>query len=153
MSGFNNKLAALFIMLAKMNSDSRFVFASSREKSLKMELGSGIQHLIEFANQFSVADDKLTIEFDGTQYYLDIKNFHCVDGNNVSLQWQKERLSKIESSLSYNSTIDSIDRVSIEEREWLLTVSGEVENNDADITRLLSSIYDYQHLAFRTVNR
>ncbi len=153
MSGFNNQLAALFIMLAKMNDDSRFIFVSSREKSLKIELESSVQHLIEFANQFSVTDDKLTIEFDSTPYYLDAKNFHCVDANNVSLQWQKERLSKIESSIPYSSTIDSIDMISIEEREWLLSTSGEVKNNDADITQLLSSIYGYQHLALHTVNR
>lgn len=153
MSSFNNQLAALFIMLAKMNDDSKFIFVSSREKRLKIELESSVQHLIDFANQFPLEDDKLTIEIDGIQYYLDTKNFQCVDANNVSLQWQKERLSKIQASMLCYSTIDSIDMVSIEEREWLLNVAGDVTNNDADITRLLSSIYDYQHLALRTVNR
>ncbi|PUA26627.1 MAG: hypothetical protein B0W54_23075 [Cellvibrio sp. 79] len=153
MSSFNNKLAALFIMLAKMNDDSRFVFASSREKSLKIKLEAGIQPLIDFANQFSPADDTLTIEFDCTQYYLDTKNFYCVDANNVSLPWQKERLSKIEASLFCDITIAAIDMISVEEREWLLSISGEVKNNNADIAQLLSAIYDYQHLALRTVDR
>lgn len=153
MSSFNKKLAALFIMLAKMNNDSIFIFVSSREKSLKIKLESTIQHLVDFANQFSLADETLTIEFDDTIYYLDVKNFHCVDANNASLQWQHQRLSKIESSISHSSTIDSIDMMSIEERKWLLSVAGDVKNNDADIARLLSSIYDYRHPALRTVNR
>lgn len=153
MSSFNNQLAALFIMLAKMNDGSKSIFVASPEKSLKIELGSSIHNLIDLANQFSLADEKLTIEFDGSQYYCDAKNFHCVDANNISLQWQNERLSKIQSSLSCCGTIDSIDMVSIEEREWLLSISGEVKNNDADIAQLLSSIYSYQHLALSTANR
>lgn len=153
MSSFNNQLAALFIMLAKMNDDSKFIFVSSGEKSLKIELGSSIQHLIDFAGQFSAADGRLTIELDGAQYYLYTDNFHCVDANNCSLQWQQDRLSKILSLMPCGSTIDSIDMVSVAEREWLLSVSGDVKNNDADISRLLSSIYDYQHLALQTVSR
>lgn len=152
MSSVNNRLAALFIMLAKINSDSKFIFVSSGEKSLKIELESTIQHLIEFANQFSLLDDGLTIEFDDNKYYLDTKNFHCIDGNKVSLQWQKERVSKMQSSMSSCSTIDSMDMLAIEEREWLLKVSGEVKGNDADIAQLLLGIYRYKHIALHTVN-
>lgn len=153
MSSFNNHLAALFIMLAKMNDDSKFIFVSGNEKSIKIELGSSVQNLIDFANQFSLADGKLTIEFDDAQYYFDAKKTQCVDANNASLQWQAERLSKIQSLMSSCSTIDSIDMIAIEEREWLLSVSGVVKNNDADIAQLLSSIYNYHHLALRTVSR
>lgn len=152
MSSVNNKLAALFIMLAKINNNSKFIFVSSSEKSLKIKLESTIQHLIEFADQFSLLDDRLTIEFDDNKYYLDTKDFHCIDINKVSLQWQKERVSKIQSSMSSCSTIDSMDMLAIEEREWLLKVSGEVKGNDADITKLLLEIYRYKHLALHTVN-
>lgn len=153
MSGFNKKLSALFIMLAKMNDDSRYFWVSNGEINLEVETGSGVDHYIDLANQFSIADDKLSIAFDDTRYYLDVKKFHCVDARNVSLRWQNERISTIESSLSQSDAIESIDMVSIAERNWLFSVSGDVKSNGAEIAHLLSSIYDHQHLAIATADR
>jgi acyl-coenzyme A synthetase/AMP-(fatty) acid ligase len=152
MLSFNNKLAALFVLLVKMNGGAKCFSVTTSEGTQTIKLDSNIQHLLDFANQFSVLNTTFDIDIDGSEYHLDAENFRCTDVNNLNVPWQEERISKIQSSMFSCSTIDDVDMLSVKERDWLLQASGEACSNDADITQLLLAIYSYQHRALRTVN-